>query len=79
MLIQIVPIGDGRGIQIPESLLRKYAISDTVELQLTPDGILLRPLAEPRQGWDQAFARMAEAGDDILLIDDVFQDEECWT
>ncbi|MCC6410713.1 MAG: hypothetical protein IT270_03585 [Saprospiraceae bacterium] len=33
--------------------------------------------AEPpvRQGWEAAFRRMHEAGDDALIIPDVFDDE----
>jgi antitoxin MazE len=30
---------------------------------------------EPRQGWEEAFKKMHENGDDQLLITDVFDDE----
>jgi antitoxin MazE len=35
----------------------------------------LKPVKKPRDGWDEAFKKMAERGDDELLIDDVFEDE----
>jgi hypothetical protein len=31
--------------------------------------------AEPRKGWDKAFKKMHENGDDKLLMGDVFEDE----
>ena len=37
--------------------------------------IILRPISEPRKGWDKAFQKMHENGDDQLLINDVFEDE----
>ena len=42
---------------------------------LENDHIILRPFKEPRKGWSEAFAEMHVAGDDQLLIDDVFDDE----
>jgi hypothetical protein len=35
----------------------------------------LKPVSKPRKGWEKAFEKMAENGDDNLLIDDVFEDE----
>jgi antitoxin MazE len=37
--------------------------------------IITKPVAKPRKGWEQAFKEMAEHGDDALLFDDVFIDE----
>ena len=37
--------------------------------------IILRPIAEPRKGWDIAFQKMHQNSDDKALIDDVFEDE----
>ena len=37
--------------------------------------IILKPKAEPRKNWEKAFKKMHENGDDQLLIDDVFEDE----
>lgn len=34
---------------------------------------------QPRKGWAEAFKKMHEAGDDKLLIPDVFVDEEFLT
>ena len=37
--------------------------------------IILRPISEPRKGWDKAFQKMHKNGEDQLLLDDVFEDE----
>jgi antitoxin MazE len=36
--------------------------------------IIIKP--EPRQGWAEAARLMNELGDDVLLIPDVFDDED---
>jgi antitoxin MazE len=35
----------------------------------------LTEVKEPRKNWEKAFKKMHENGDDQLLIDDVFEDE----
>lgn len=37
--------------------------------------IILRPISEPRKGWDKSFQKMHKNGDDQLIINDVFDDE----
>ena len=46
-----------------------------IELILEKGYIILKPKAEPRKGWDKAFMKMHENGDDQLLMNDVFEDE----
>jgi antitoxin MazE len=76
MKVKVVPIGNSRGIRIPKPLLEQCAIEDAVELRSDGKRIVLTPVkAKPRQGWAEAAARMHEAGDDELLIPDVFEDD----
>jgi antitoxin MazE len=75
MELPIINIGDARGIRLSETILEKYSIGDKIELVLEEDYIVLKPKIEPRKGWDAAFREMHENGDDKLLIDDVFADE----
>ena len=37
--------------------------------------IILKPVSKPRQGWEKSFQEMHANGDDRLLIDDIFNDE----
>jgi antitoxin MazE len=77
MQVSIVQIGNSKGIRLSKTLLEKYNISDKVELVLEDSYIILKPLVEPRKNWDEAFAEMHLNGDDKLLIDSVF-DNENW-
>ena len=75
MDISIVPIGNSKGIRLSKTLLEKYNIKDKVELILEKGYIILKPKAEPRKGWEKAFKKMRESGDDKPLMNDVFEDE----
>ena len=79
MKAQIVRIGNSQGIRIPKVLLEESGIAGEVEIELAPDGILIRPLARPRVGWDEAFAKFAEADDDAGLAETPSQfDKRDW-
>jgi len=75
MQVSVVQIGNSKGIRLSKTLLDKYQITDKVELVLENDYIILKPIAEPRKNWEVAFAEMHRNGDDTLLIDSVFEDE----
>lgn len=75
MDISIIPIGNSKGIRLSKTLLEKYNIRDTVELILEKGYIIIRPKRSPRKGWDKAFKRMHEKGDDKPLMADIFEDE----
>ena len=75
MEVSVIKIGNSKGIRLSKTLLDKYNIQDTVELILEKGQIVIKPLSRPRKGWEKAFKRMSENGDDRLLINDVFDDE----
>jgi antitoxin MazE len=70
MRARIVKIGNSQGIRIPKPLLEQIGIGDDVDLEVENDQIVIRPLSNCREGWDQAFEKMAEEGDDSPLIRD---------
>jgi antitoxin MazE len=76
MEIPIIRIGNSKGIRLSKTVLEQYHITDSIELVMEEDCIVLKPMAKPRTGWDEVFSRMHDNGDDQLLIPDVFQDEE---
>jgi antitoxin MazE len=76
MKLSVVRIGNSRGIRIPKPLLDQCHITEAVELKIEGKRIVLTPLkSKPRQGWAAAADRMHEAGDDELLIPDVFEED----
>lgn len=76
MEIAVINIGNSKGIRLSKTILEKYHITDRVEIILEDDQIILKPKTKPRQGWEEAFKEMHEQGEDSLLIDDVFEDED---
>lgn len=66
MKTQIIQIGNSQGIRIPKVLLEETRITGEVDLELHPDGILIRNTQKARAGWDDAFKTMAENEDDEL-------------
>ena len=75
MEISIIQIGNSKGFRLPKTILERYHITDKVELILEKGQIILRPISEPRKGWDKAFKKMHDEGEDQLLFNDVFDDE----
>ncbi len=81
MELSIIQIGNSKGLRLTKALLDRYNIKDKVELILQKGQIVIKPIDSPRKGWDEAFKEMHDNGDDQLLIDDIFEDEnfEEWT
>ncbi len=75
MDISVIHIGNSKGIRLSKTLLEKYNITDKVELILEKGYIILKPKLKPRSGWEKAFRKMHENGDDQLLNEDVFEDD----
>ena len=64
MKAQIIQIGNSQGIRIPKILLEETKISGEVELEVAPDGILIRNIKKPRGDWDERFKGVADVDDD---------------
>ncbi len=75
MEVSIVQIGNSKGLRLSKTVLEKYKIRESVEMIFEEDQIVIRPLTKPRQGWSDAFKAMNDNGDDQLLMNDVFEDE----
>jgi antitoxin MazE len=80
MKAKIIQIGNSRGVRLPKVLLQQAQLTEDVQLEATPNQIVIRSMHAPREGWDTAFRLMAEREDDVLdeFIGNAFADEE-WT
>lgn len=76
MELNVIKVGNSKGLRIPKAILEEYEIEDIVEVTLKENHIELRPKKAPRSGWKEQFALMHQNGDDELLIPDVFEDED---
>ncbi|WP_312418860.1 AbrB/MazE/SpoVT family DNA-binding domain-containing protein [Epilithonimonas sp.] len=75
MELSVINIGNSKGIRLSKTILEKYNIQDKIELILEKGFIVLKPKTEPRKNWEKAFKTMHENGEDQMLIDDIFEDE----
>ena len=75
MEISLIPIGNSKGFVLSKAIIEKYNITDKIELIQEKGFIILKPKVVPRNNWEKAVKKMIENGDDKLLINDVFEDE----
>ena len=80
MQMDIIKIGNSKGIRLPQTILKQCGIESKVELEIQDDCIILKPVKTPRQGWAEAFKLMHKNNDDTLLIPEELDDEmlEAW-
>ncbi len=79
MITKIVPIGNSKGIRIPNNIIKELGIENQIELCVDEkeSQIILKPVRKPREEWDRAFKTMAEKHDDDLIIADSI-DLDAW-
>ena len=65
--VKIIKIGNSRGIRLPKAIIDQYQLKDEAALETRKDSLVIRPLNNPRAGWEVAFKEMKQAGDDRLL------------
>ena len=67
MEAHIVKIGNSPGDTHSQNHPDQTGLSGRVQLEVDGDRLVIKPIDDPRPGWDKAFALMAERGDDALL------------
>jgi antitoxin MazE len=77
---KLVPIGNSKGIRIPKPLLQKYGLSDSLVIEETNTGLLLRKKKNNQLSWEETFKSMADEKEnwddfDATLLDGL-EDEE---
>ncbi|MFH1219137.1 MAG: AbrB/MazE/SpoVT family DNA-binding domain-containing protein [Candidatus Eisenbacteria bacterium] len=82
MRARIVKIGNSQGIRIPKPLILQAGLRGEVDLEVRDDRLIISSAHRPRARWAEAFRRMADRGDDVLLDPGVVSssrwDEEAW-
>jgi antitoxin MazE len=77
--INIVPIGNSKGIRIPKPLLQKYGFSDSLILEETDQGLLLRKPTDAKLSWKNTYRAMSLEDEnwtdfDVALLDGLEED-----
>ena len=70
MRARVIKIGNSQGLRIPKPILEQTGIMDDVEIEVEKNQIIIRPVKNAREGWDNTFKVMGEKGDDEPIIDD---------
>jgi len=69
MVASVVQIGNSRGIRLPKRIFHELNIKNEVELIINKDALIIKGVKKrPRQGWNEAFAKMSADKADKLLI-----------
>ena len=67
MKLNIITIGNSKGIRIPSTILKQCNIEKELDLEVKDNEIILKPAKnKPRDGWDNAFKLMRRRNDDAL-------------
>jgi len=78
--VKLIPIGDSKGIRLPKSILRKYGFSNSLLLEETEQGVLLRKKHEDKLSWTRTYQEMAREREnwddfDVTLLDGLAGEE----
>lgn len=57
--IKLVSIGNSKGVRIPKALLQKYDLKNSLFLEETDYGLLLRKKEESKLSWEDTYKDMA--------------------
>ena len=68
MKVNIISIGNSRGIRIPKAFIRECGLGDQGEVNVRDGNLVVAPAHVVRSGWEAEFERMAAAGDDRPLL-----------
>ena len=58
--VKLVPIGNSKGVRIPKPLLQKYGLKESLLLEETDRGLLLRKKEESKLSWEDTYKAMAD-------------------
>jgi antitoxin MazE len=76
---KLVPIGNSKGVRIPKALLQKYGLKNSLLIEETDKGLLLRNKEESKLSWEDTYKIMANErenwGDFNTTILDGLEDE----
>lgn len=79
MHVTIRQIGNSQGVVIPKPLLAQVGLDAESGVEMTIEGgalVLRRPTKLARAGWAEAAKKVAEAGDDKLVMGEFANEDD---
>lgn len=62
-------IGNSHGIILSQAVIAQCGFQDEVKVKVGGETLVISALRrEPREGWEEGLRKMAEAGDDKLIV-----------
>jgi antitoxin MazE len=62
--IKLISIGNSKGVRLPKTLLQKYGFNNSLLLEETDRGLLLRNKEDDKISWEDTFRAMASEKED---------------
>jgi len=62
--IKLISIGNSKGVRLPKTLLQKYGFNNSLLLEETDRGLLLRNKEDGKISWEDTFRAMASEKED---------------
>lgn len=62
--IKLISIGNSKGVRLPKKLLQKYGFNNSLLLEETDRGLLLRNKEDDKISWEDTFRAMASEKED---------------
>jgi antitoxin MazE len=81
MQINLIQIGNSRGVRLPQNIIKQCGFADTVEAELVDHCLVLKASNKARRNWEKIFMVETDAEDkerDEVLVMQHAWDEEEW-
>ena len=75
MRVTLVKIGNSQGIRIPKAVIEQVGLEKDIDLVVSDEGIILRPVKRLRGNWEAAATSCHKAGEDNLSEWDSVSDD----
>jgi antitoxin MazE len=62
--LKIVAIGNSRGVRLPREIIERYAIEDSIVLEVREETLVFRNKHDKRLSWEDTFKAMARERED---------------
>jgi antitoxin MazE len=72
--VQLPEIGNSQGIRLSKQLLQRYQIEDQIEIETTPDAVILRRHSDGKLSWAATYEQMAQEASDFSEWEAVAED-----
>ncbi len=67
MQLDIINIGNSKGLRLPKGILKQCGIGQTVNVKVQDHTLIITPCTSLRKNWEQAFQKMSANSEDILI------------